>query len=40
MIRLVVNVTCMRKKRNTYKILLGKPEEKGPLEDLEIGGIA
>jgi hypothetical protein len=32
------HVACMRGKRNAYRILMGKPEGKRRLEDLDIGG--
>jgi hypothetical protein len=28
----------MREKRNAYRILVGKPEGKGPVEDQDVGG--
>jgi hypothetical protein len=28
----------MGENRNAYRILVGKPEEKRPLEDLDVGG--
>jgi hypothetical protein len=28
------HVECMREKRNIYKVLMGKPERKGPLRRL------
>jgi hypothetical protein len=31
-------VTCMGKKRNAYRVLVGQPEGKNPLEDLDVGG--
>jgi hypothetical protein len=30
------HVACMGAKPNEYKVLVGKPEGKGPLEDLDI----
>jgi len=33
----VGHVACMEKKRNTYRILVGKSEVKGPLAGLTLG---
>jgi len=30
-IRWVGNMECMRRKRNAYRVVMGKPEGKGPL---------
>jgi hypothetical protein len=32
------HVARMGKKRNVYRILVGKPEGKSPLEDQDVGG--
>jgi hypothetical protein len=32
------HIAGMGKKRNAYRISVGKPEVKKPLEDLEVGG--
>jgi hypothetical protein len=34
------HVACMGEMRNTYKTLVGKPERKNHMEDLDIDGTA
>jgi hypothetical protein len=36
--RLVGHVARMGKKRNVYRLMVGKPEGKGPLKGQEVGG--